>query len=272
MCPPFMDKCLICRKTKVYPICQKCAKKPFLVERARQISATLNDLESLRRTYNSNFAEIKNLNTASFWNKQMAGKVNLKDQDGMTKDRIRTAFKFLPRTARRILDIGAGHGLVEEFLSKNKEIKLFGNDISSEAIKDLKRKFKGKFVKESVYKMKYKNNFFDAIFMLEVLEHIPPSRLFKVLENVKNILKKNGSLILSVPTNEGLEKQKDNPSGHVRTYTENLIRAELNIAGFEVIRLRTFYAFKNFYTVKKISSKIINRWQPNNIVILAKPV
>jgi len=270
---PTVNNCLICKSEEEYPICKKCRKKPFLVERARQILASINDLKFLKKTYNSKYAEVKDLNTPKFWNELLSDTTNLEAQDGMTRDRIKTAFKFLPRSAKKVLDIGAGNGFVEELLVSNKNIRIFGNDISASAVKNLKNKFKGQFHKESIYKMRYPKKSFDAIFMLEVLEHIAPSKVFNVLKKVKEMLKKKGSFIISIPTNEGLEKKKDNLSGHLRTYTENLIRAELKIAGFKVVKLKTFYAFKNFYTIKKVSSKILkNKWQPNNMVILAKPL
>ncbi|MBI2613660.1 MAG: class I SAM-dependent methyltransferase [Candidatus Levybacteria bacterium] len=243
-----------------------------MVERARQILASINDLEFLKKTYNLRYAEIKNLNTPKFWNKLLFDTTNLQAQDGMTKDRVKTSFKFLSRNAKKILDIGAGNGFVEELIGKNKGIKIYGNDISSIAVRKLKERFKGDFKKESLYSMKYPKKSFDSIFMLEVLEHIAPSKVFSVLKKVREILRKKGSLIVSIPTNEGLEKKRDNLSGHLRTYTENLIRAELKIAGFKVVKLKTLYAFKNFYNFKKISAKILRkRWQPNDIVILAKP-
>lgn len=267
-----MNKCLICKNSKNIPVCRKCAKKPFLVERARQILASINDLATLKKTYALKYAEIKNLNTSVFWNKKLSDKTSLEKQDGMTKDRIKAAFNFVPKNAGKILDIGAGHGFVEELIGKNKKIKIYGNDISNAAVKKLKGNFKGNFRKESVYRMKYPKRFFDAILMLEVLEHIPPSKVFNVLKKVREFLRKRGSFIVSVPTNEGLEKMKENLNRHTRTYTENLIRAELKIAGFKVVELKTLYAFKNFYVFKKISSKILrNRWKPNDIVILAKP-
>lgn len=265
-----MNKCLICESTDKYPLCKKCAKKPFLVERARQILASINDLSSLKNTYNSKYAEIKNLNTSSFWNNKLSKASRLEKQDGMTKDRVKTAFRFLPRNAKKVLDIGAGNGFVEELLSR-KNIKIFGNDISSVSVKNLKSKFKGQFRRESIYGMKYSRESFDAIFALEVLEHVPPSKIFNLLKKIKEILREKGSFIISVPTNEGLEKMKNNPSGHTRTYTENLIRAELKIAGFKIYKLKTLYAFKSFYAFKKISSKFLrNRWKPNDIVVLAK--
>lgn len=269
---PTVNKCLICKAREKYPLCRKCSKKPFLVERARQILASMNDLKVLKNTYNSNYAEIKNLNTSFFWNKKLSDKTSLEKQDGMTIDRIKIAFKFLPISVKKVLDIGAGNGFIEELLIQNKNIKIFGNDISGDAIKNLKNKFKGEFRKESIYKMRYPKKTFNAILMLEVLEHVPPSKVFSVLSKVRKILRKRGSLIVSVPTNEGLQKMKGNLSGHVRTYTENLVRAELKIAGFKVFKLQTLYAFKNFYAFKKISSKFLrNKWKPNDIVILAKP-
>lgn len=265
-----MNQCLICKTEGKYPLCKKCTKKPFFVERVRQIIASINDLNSLKKTYNLKYAEIKSLNTSSFWDEKLSVKTSLEKQDGMTKDRVKTAFNFLSRKARKVLDIGAGNGFIEELLSQ-KKIRIFGNDISNASIKILKSKFKGEFRKESIYKMKYPKRCFDAVFALEILEHVAPSKIFCIFKKIKEILKTRGSLIVSVPTNEGLEKMKNNPSGHIRTYTENLIRAELKIAGFKVIKLKTLYAFKNFYSFKKISSKILrNKWRPNDIVVLAK--
>lgn len=265
-----MNDCLICKTQDDYPLCKKCSREAFLVEKARQILASIRDLDSLRNTYNSEYAGIKNLNTSSFWNKKLSEEAELNDQDGMTRDRVRTAFRFLPRNMSRVLDVGAGRGFIEELLSQ-KDIQIFGNDISGIAVGNLRKRFKGEFRKESIFKMEYPKRYFNAVFALEVLEHIVPNKIFSVLKKIKGILKKNGYLIVSVPTNEGLENMKSNPSGHVRIYTENLIRAELGIAGFKVIKTKTLYAFKNFYTLKKMSLKLFkNRWKPNNLVILAK--
>lgn len=267
-----MKQCLICKNDDKFLLCRECAKKPFLAERARQILASMSNLNLLKEIYGSKYAEIKNLNTGAFWNSKLSQIGSLEKQDGMTKDRVRTAYQFLSRNAQKVLDIGAGNGFIEELLSQ-RDIKIYGNDISSVSVNNLKSRFKGEFRKESLYRMKYSRNSFDAVFALEVLEHVPPSKIFNLLKKIKKILRKNGSFILSVPTNEGLEKMKNNPSGHVRTYTENLIRAELGVAGFKVIKLKTLYAFKNFYAFKKISSNFLrNRWKPNDIIVLARKI
>jgi 2-polyprenyl-3-methyl-5-hydroxy-6-metoxy-1,4-benzoquinol methylase len=248
-------------------------KNPYIIEKLRQSLASKNNLDGLKVLYDKPTAQIPNLNTASFWNKRIEQDLDHVPPDGMTNDRIDIAYKFMPKNVNRILDIGAGYGYIEHLISKNKNIKIYGNDISENAIKNLNRRFSGNFRLESVYKMKYKPNMFDAIFMLEVLEHIPPGRTFKVLEDVKRFLTKNGSVIISVPTNEGLEKMQHNLNGHVRMYTKDLITAELRIAGFKVISVKTLSAFRNLYIFKKLISKVLrSKWEPNDIIIVAKSV
>lgn len=246
---------------------------PYSIEKLRQSLASKGRIDELKLLYRTSLSEISNLNTSDFWDSRIEKLVDYAPKDGMTKDRINIAYKFMPITARKILDIGAGYGYIEPLLSKNKNIQIYGNDISKNAIKNLKKRFKGDFKLESIYKMKHESNSFDVVFMLEVLEHIPPSKTFMVLREIKKILKKNGHLILSVPTNEGLEKMKDNPNGHVRMYTKDLVKAELEIAGFKVIGVKMLYAFKNFYLIKKLISKVFkNRWKPNDIIVKAESI
>jgi 2-polyprenyl-3-methyl-5-hydroxy-6-metoxy-1,4-benzoquinol methylase len=246
-------------------------KEAFKVEKYRHQLASLGKLNVLKTKYSRNFPSIENLNTGKFWDQRIDESVDHKPEDGMTRERVEIAYRFMPRRARVVLDIGAGYGYVERFLNKDKDIKIYGNDISRNAIQNLKKRFKGSFKLESLYKMKYKSGFFDAIFMLEVLEHVTPSKTLGLLADIKRMLKKRGYLILSVPMNEGLEEMKDNPNGHVRMYTQDLIKAELEIAGFNILAFKTLYAFNTQYMFKKIISKILrNKWIPNNIIVLAQ--
>ncbi len=266
-----MDRCLICSLKNNYPICKKCTVSSFEVEKCRQILAQIGDFKTLKEMYGSSIVEIESSNTPSFWNKKLDKILYLKDQDGMTRERVRIAFGFVPKNTKRILDVGAGYGFVEEFLSTNENVEIFGNDISDKAIDNLKKRFKGNFRVESIYKMSYPKSFFDVALMLEILEHIPPSKTFNILGKVRKFLKRDGTVIISVPTNEGLDKMSNNPNRHVRMYTTNLIKAELEISGFEVIQLKSIYAFKNFYKLKKILTIFLpKRWLPNDIIVLAK--
>lgn len=268
-----MRRCFVCNriiKTIENSVCDECKSNPFKVERLRDLLAKNGDLVELRKTYSRSFAYIKNTNTEKFWDKYFINTQNLKDQDGITRDRVLNAYKLKPKNTIRILDIGAGYGFIEELLSQNKKIEIYANDISKVAIKNLKTRFDGKFRTESIFTMKYPKNFFDTVFALEVLEHIPTHKIFMVLDKIKNILKAGGSFILSIPINEGLEQMSNNPNAHLRVYTEELINAELKIAGFKVKKIIPLYAFGRFYGVKKVLARILWwKWKPNDLVILA---
>lgn len=266
-----MKKCLVCKKRNIKNLCYECSKNAFRFENYRQILAEKGELHSLIKTYKSFFPEIKDINTPEMWDKTFTDIGAIGDQDGMTKDRVKIAYKYLPSTCNKILDIGAGTGFIEEYLIKKRNIQIYANDFSDISIKKLGKKFKGKFERKSIYNLKYPNNFFDGIFILEVLEHIPPSKVLNVLRKVKKMLNKNGYLIISVPMNEGLEGMCDNPSGHVRDYTYPLIKAELELVGFRIIESKLLHAFKNFYKTKKMLSKIFkDKWKPNNVIIKAQ--
>lgn len=248
-------------------------KSPYKTEYVRNDLAEKGKFSELKKTYSKNFPEIKDENSATFWNVRLDKKHTLQMEDGMTQERINISAKFLPKNVKRVLDIGIGYGFIEEILlQKIKNIEIYGNDISPIAVDYLKSKFPGIYKVESIYDMNYSGNFFDAIFLLEVLEHIPPSKTFSVLGNIKKMLKKGGVFILSVPMNEGLEQMKNNPNSHVRIYTKSLIMAELEIAGFEVLSYKTIYAFASLYWLKSNLAKFWKRWEPNNIIVLAKSI
>ncbi|GEM_PF-824963 len=258
------------KKPKRMILCSSCSQDPFLVEKIRDYYASHGDITSFKNTYKKKFPQIKNINTGSFWDKRWKNTDSLRFQDGMTKDRIRIATSYIHDTNIKILDIGAGFGFLEERLVEKKKLSLHANDFSSESIRILRKKFKGTFKIESVYDLKYEDNFFDVVCILEVLEHIPVSRVFEVIKRINRIIKKGGLLIVSVPLNEELDKMLKNPNGHVRTYTPEIIKTELNLFGFEIIESKFLYAFRDMYTLKKIIANLFkNKWRPNNIIIKA---
>lgn len=244
-------------------------------EQRRQILARERNFEELRETYFlTNFSQ-KNLNTLKFWDHQFLESDNLVHKSGVTKDRINTALAFMGKDSRRILDIGVGRGYLEEKLDRFKELDIYGIDISEVAIKAAKSKNRGNFKVWSVYKMDFPPQYFNTIFALEMLEHIPPTKILDIYKEIGQMLVSGGVFIVSVPLNEGLLFGKENKSGHLREYTEHLIKAELSLAGFKIVQSRELFAFKNFYRIKKALQKIFifsHRWRPNSIVLKAKKI
>lgn len=268
-----MKKCLICNRNKSNFICHFCSEDPFLIEEYRRKVAVKKDYLLLKKLYSSNYAEISDLNSKEFWDEKLERVQVLKEQDGMTKARICGVLSLLPKRAQKVLDIGTGYGFIEEVFHKKKpNLDVFGFDISSQAVKSLNKRFKGDFRVGSIYKIPFKDSLkFDAILALEVLEHIPPSKIFDVLKSIRSYLNKNGAFIVSVPVNENLRTMGTNPSGHLREYSLNLLKAELEIAGFKVDSYREFSSFKNFYTLKDFIKRHIfkKRWNSNDILVKA---
>ena len=95
------------------------------------------------------------------------------------------------RKPGKLLDVGCGHGWLLSAL--NNKWKKFGIDISKYAAKNAS-KFGEIFVGDI---KNYKENQFDVITALHVIEHHKKPEEF--IKKIKNILKKNGILILETP-------------------------------------------------------------------------
>src|SRR5690606_6712125 len=137
-------------------------------------------------------------------------------------------------------------------------------------IKQLKKKYPNyRFIVHNILKKPLPARLFDIIFLLEVLEHIEPKYTFSVLQKIYNSLKKGGYFFISVPMNEGLEDMYPiNPNSHMRCYSTELIKAELEITGFTVVKYREFYAFSSWFWLKDILARTVlqGKWQPNNVL------
>ncbi len=101
-----------------------------------------------------------------------------------------------------ILDVGCGNGRLWRAL-KNKNVKYIGIDNCSKLIQLAKEKYSKDNVSFLVGDIldlnNIPNNNFDIIFCVAVLHHIPGKNLkIKALQNLKNKLKKNGKIIITV--------------------------------------------------------------------------
>lgn len=245
----------------------------FELERHRASLAHDNLLKELLKTYNSSQPTISGKNTKTLWDD-----LNLNFYyDDMAKDRTITAKNWLKKNKGKVLNIGFGSGCLEKeyFSSNHNQTTWYGIDISPWSVKNLKEMFpKSNFSEGNVLNLKFKDGYFSSVAILEVMEHVSPTKTFIAWKEINRILKKKGSLIVSVPLNENLEemvKHGMNPNAHVRVYTKELIKAELILAGFEIKNEKIFYAFPKHYYVKKLVTSIFpNIRKPNNVIILAQ--
>lgn len=248
------------------------ARTAFEVEDWRSKLAIKDELRTLKNTYFSKNLEIEDFNTSEMWSDLNTFEIT-PDSYPMAWERVNEVASLV-KSPGKVLDIGFGSGIVEELLSKkDKKLKVYGIDIAKESVRLIKEKVPhGEFRLGSILKLPYKQNTFDYVLSLEILEHIQPHNTFKALAEVKRVIRQGGHFIVSVPLNEGLEEmiaRGENPNAHVRVYTPELIKAELRIVGFDVLKEKTLYAFHKHHGLKSILARLLGR-QPNNIILLCQ--
>jgi SAM-dependent methyltransferase len=146
----------------------------------------------------------------------------------------------------RILDIGCGY--YPFFLENLKFKQKYGIDPNTDGslIKDKSIQLKKIDVEKQ--KLPFKNDFFDAITMLAVFEHINNSKLEFVLREIQRVLKKNGIFIISTPSPwaDGLLHfmgkvgliSKDEIEDHKHNHSDEKINLLLEKSGFKKDNIR----------------------------------
>lgn len=136
-----------------------------------------------------------------------------------------------------ILDLGCGTGISSTIFFEN-HYNVTGIDISPGMIKQAqKRPFKHLICQNLETPLPFKNNKFDAVIMLGVLEFIEnPKQLFK---NICNILKKGGVIGATFPMN----KPKVETQLNVTSYTREQIASLISNAGLDVVESRQFLGY-----------------------------
>lgn len=115
------------------------------------------------------------------------------------------AFERVPSTAKGpFLDVGCGRGELVIYLARLGK-KSYGLDYSQDGIniccENLKREKKGvqklvRFERADCTKLPYKNNAFECLFLLDVIEHLTPAQLHLALREANRVLKSNGIIII----------------------------------------------------------------------------
>lgn len=131
-----------------------------------------------------------------------------KDYNLIAEDFSRTRYSIWPelyilgkhvKKGEKVLDLGCGNGRLFE-LFQDKNIDYIGVDNSEKLIELAKKKYpEGKFQVGDALNLAFANNFFDKVYSVAVLHHIPSKELkIQFLKSVKRILKPGGVLILTV--------------------------------------------------------------------------
>ena len=105
---------------------------------------------------------------------------------------------FSSRVNSRVLDAGCGEGhLIERLKRKNKNT-YYGIDLTGIALKKAKARVPDAILTiGDISNLPFESEFFDVVICTEVLEHI--YNYEKAIREMKRVLKKDGSLIITFP-------------------------------------------------------------------------
>jgi len=162
----------------------------------------------------------------------------------------------------KALDIGCGYGYFTNYLS-GKYAETYGLDMNKKFLKFAKKKFHTpKFVEGFAENLPFKDNYFDAIYCHDILEHVID--LNKVLKEIKRVAKKNCVLDIIIPhwksekflTN--IRKTYPEEIGHLRIFKRYELEKKLEKNGF-IIKKSSYEQF-----IKNIELAIILSRGPIN--------
>ena len=141
-------------------------------------------------------------------------------------------YKFVSKllnSQNEVLEVGAGDGFKSRIVDVAVK-KLFLCDTIVENLnryKKLRYNNNKYFVHD--FCIKKMNKKFDAIYSLDVIEHIDRKKVNNFIRNINQSLKKNGVLIIGTPSKESQKYTgKMNKLTHVNVYSSNKLKKFLN--------------------------------------------
>ena len=156
-----------------------------------------------------------------------------------------------------VLDVGCGSGHLGEYLKHKKNCNVYGLDISEEALKKAKErnvysklfKIDLENIEESKFFFENYQQKFDYIVLADVLEHL--NNINHALINIWSLLKKEGSLLVSVPNINHID------------IVFNLIKGNFNYSLFGILD----NTHLRFFTEKSFKEWVLSLLGENNMKV-----
>ncbi|MEO5931417.1 MAG: class I SAM-dependent methyltransferase [Candidatus Kapaibacterium sp.] len=135
-----------------------------------------------------------------------------------------------------ILDIGCGTGAIMKELSKS--YNMVGIDMSPLAVEYSKKRGLTNVFQMSAQEFPKEKFNVKAVLLLDVIEHIDDD--VDVLKTARDIVGKDGRVIITVPAYQWMWSAHDVANHHKRRYNSATLRASLAAAGLQPIKM-TYY-------------------------------
>lgn len=150
--------------------------------------------------------------------------------------------RFIKNKKAKILDVGCATADILNMFNGN--FVKYGIDISDYAIKQGKKDFPEINLKigDIEKKLPFKSNFFDAIIMMDILEHIEKQEF--LLNNAKDMLKKDGLIFITTPNNNIFRKlfykYVDKKEHHIKLLNIKQLKELVLKSGFKIVDCWTY--------------------------------
>jgi dolichyl-phosphate beta-glucosyltransferase len=140
----------------------------------------------------------------------------------------------------RLVDLGAGSGGVTAMLGWPPDLTLVVEGNAALAL-EAQRRHALTVVQSDLSRIPLQDATASVVCLLDVIEHLdsPGATLLEA----RRVLVPNGRLIVNVPGHPRLWSAADEALGHVRRYTRESLRAELQGAGFDVVFLSHIFSW-----------------------------
>ena len=139
---------------------------------------------------------------------------------------------------KEIMEVGAGTGNVSRYIFKHGYKNISVGEMHLRGLNYAQKYGIKKCYQFDLLDTPFENEF-DVICMFDVLEHIDNDSL--ALENIHKSLKKDGKIVLTVPSHMWLWNRDDKRSGHKRRYIKKELVDKLEKNGFEVLDVKYFF-------------------------------
>jgi SAM-dependent methyltransferase len=134
------------------------------------------------------------------------------------------------------LEIGCGHGVARDMMERDCDFPVDGCDLNRTAL-EMAKPGKGRlFVYDIFDQDPSMLGHYDAVFLLDVIEHIQDDTSFLVA--AMRHLRPGGLLVVNVPASRLLFSDYDRAAGHVRRYTQGSVARLLRSCGVEALAIQ----------------------------------
>lgn len=138
---------------------------------------------------------------------------------------------LFPTDSKTVLDLGCGKGIAGELLNSNHSYDFIGVDIFSPYVRICQKSgYYKKVIRKDLTKVNLKRNSYDAILLLQVLEHLTKEEALELLDNVVKASRK--CVIVSLPNGDCSQEEYEENKHHEHKSKWN--PKDLQKLGFEV--------------------------------------